>query len=131
MIHARNCAHKEGKTDRYRFLRNRVKHEIRMAKEKYYKDNISGNHNKDSAKWWKKINKLTGRDKSNNFTLTDPESQSIMNDKDTANYINSFFVDLTKDFPVVQDKWLMNNETESLYSVKRVCSEEIKRAKNQ
>ena len=30
--------------------RNRVKHEIRMAKEKYYKDNISRNHNKDSAK---------------------------------------------------------------------------------
>ena len=58
MIHARNCAHKQGKIDRYRFLRNRVKHEIRMAKEKYYKDNIS----KDSAKWWKKINKLTGRD---------------------------------------------------------------------
>ena len=63
----------------------------RMAKEKYYKDNISENHNKDSAKWWKKINKLTGRDKSNNFSLTDPESQSITNDKDTANYIKSFF----------------------------------------
>ena len=57
-----------------------------MAKEKYYKDNISGNHNKDSAKWWKKIKKLTRRDKSNNFSVTDPESQSIMNDKDTANY---------------------------------------------
>ena len=117
MIHARNCAHKQGKIDRYRFLRNRVKHEIRMAKEKYYKDNIAGNHNKDSAKWWKKINKLTGRDKSKNFSLTDPESQSIMNDKDTANYINSFFVGLTKDFPVVQNKWLMSNETESLPTV--------------
>ena len=104
MIHARNCAHKQGKIDRYRFLRNRVKDEIRMAKEKYYKDNISGNHNKDSTKWWKKINKLTGRDKSNNFSLTDPESQSIMNNKDTANYINNFFVGFTKDFPVVQDK---------------------------
>ena len=118
MIHARNCAHKQGKIDRYRFLRNRVKHEIGMAKEMYYEDNISGNH-KDSAKWWKKINKLTGRDKSNNFCLADPESQSIMNDKNTANYINNFFVGLTKDFPVVQDKWLMNNETESLPTVSR------------
>ena len=34
MIHARNGAHKQGKIDRYRFLRNRMKHEIRMAKEK-------------------------------------------------------------------------------------------------
>ena len=34
MIHARNCARKQGKIDRYRFLRNRVKHEIRIAKEK-------------------------------------------------------------------------------------------------
>ena len=42
-----------------------------------------------------------------------------MNDKDTANYINSFFVDLTKDFPVVQDKWLMNNKTELLPTVSR------------
>ena len=49
-----------------------MKHEIRMAKEKYYEDNISGNHNKDSVKWWEKINKLTGWDKSNNFSLTDP-----------------------------------------------------------
>ena len=70
-----------------------------------------------------KINKLTGRDKSNSFSLTDPESQSIMNDKDTANYINSFFVGLTEDFPVVQDKWLMNNETESLSTVQ--CQESL------
>ena len=72
-----------------------------------------------SVNWWKKSNKLTGMDKSSNFSLTDLESQSIMNDKDTANYINSFFVGLTKDFPVVQDKWLMNNETESLPAVSR------------
>ena len=46
--------------------------------------------------------------------MTDPEPQSVMNDKDTANYVNSFFVGLTEDFPVVQDKWLVNDETESL-----------------
>ena len=56
-----------------------------------------------------------------------------MNDEDTANYINSFFVGLTKDFSVVQDKWLMNDETESLSTVSResVAIQEIKRAKNQ
>ena len=32
MIHARNCAHKQGKIDRYRFPRNRVKHEIWQKK---------------------------------------------------------------------------------------------------
>ena len=119
LIHARNCAHKQGKSDRYRFLKNRVKHEIRIAKEKCYKDNISGNRNKDSAKWWRKINKLTEKDKSTNFSLTDLESQSVMNDKDTANYINSFFVGLTKDFPVVQGTWLVNDGTESLPTVSR------------
>ena len=70
--------------------------------------------NKGNAKWWKKFDKLTGKDKSANISLTYPESQSVMNDKDTANYINSFFVGLTKGFPVVQDKWLVNDETESL-----------------
>ena len=96
-----------------------MKQEIRIAKEKYYKDNISGNRNKDSAKWWRKINKLTEKDKSTNFSLTDPESQSVMNAKGTANYINSFFVGLTKDFPVVQGTWLVNDETESLPTVSR------------
>ena len=98
MIYERNCAHEQGKYDRYKFLRNRVKHEIRIAKEKYYKDHISRDRNRDSSKWWKKINRLTGKDKSKHFILTDQESLSVMNDRDTANYINSFFVGLTKDF---------------------------------
>jgi hypothetical protein len=37
-----------------------------------------------------------------------------MNDKDTANYINCFFASLTKDFPVVEDKWLSYGEMETL-----------------
>ncbi len=37
MIHVRNCAYKQGKTTLFRFLRNRVKHEIGVAKERYYK----------------------------------------------------------------------------------------------
>ena len=94
-----------------------MKHEICIAKENYYKDNILGNRNKDSAKMVGKINALTGKDKSTNFSLTNRESQSVMNDKDTTTYINSFFVGLTKDFPVVQDKWLVNDETESLPTV--------------
>ena len=57
MNRARNCAYKQGKTARFRFLRNRVKYEIRVAKERYYNDNISGNYDKNDSKWWKKINK--------------------------------------------------------------------------
>ena len=59
--------------NRFRLLRNRVKQEIRFAKEKYYKENISANCDKNNPKWWKTINKLTGRNKSSN--------QSVMNDK--------------------------------------------------
>ena len=66
--------------NRFRLLRNRVKQEIRFAKEKYYKENISANCDKNNPKWWR-INKLTGRNKSSNTFLTNPESQSIMNDK--------------------------------------------------
>ena len=117
MIRARNCAYKQGKTALFRFLRNRVKHEIGVAKERYYNDNISGNCDKNNSKWWKKINKLTGKNKSSNIFLCDPESQSEMNDKDTANYINSFFASLTKDFPVVEDKWLSYGEMESLPAI--------------
>ena len=119
MICARNCAYKQGKSDRFRLLRNRVKQEIRFAKEKYYKENISANCDKNNSKWWKKINKLTGRNKSSNIFLTNPESQSVMNDKDTANYINSFFASLTKDFPAVHDKWLAYGKIEPLPTVSK------------
>ncbi len=115
-----DCAYKQGKTALFRFLRNRVKHEIGVAKEiRYYNDNISGNCDKNNSKWWKKINKLTGKNKSSNIFLCDPESQSEMNDKDTANYIRSFFASLTKDFPVVEDKWLSYGEMESLPAITR------------
>ena len=63
--------------------------------------------------------KLTGENKSSNIFLTNPESQSVMNDKDTANYINSFFASLTKDFPDVHDKWLVYGEREPLPTVSK------------
>jgi hypothetical protein len=60
-----------------------------------------------------------GKNKSSNIFLTNPESQSVMNDKDTANYINSFFTSLTKDFPDVHDKWLVYGEMEPLPTVSK------------
>ena len=42
-----------------------------------------------------------------------------MNDKDTANYINSFFASLTKDFPAVHDKWLAYGKIEPLPTVSK------------
>ena len=36
-----------------------------------------------------------------------------------ANYINSFFASLTKDFPVVHDKWLAYGEMEPLHTVSK------------
>jgi hypothetical protein len=68
-----------------------VKQESRFAKEKYYKDNICENCVKNNSRWWKRISKLTGRNKPSNILLTNLKSQSVMRDKDTANYINNFY----------------------------------------
>ncbi len=53
-----------------------------------------------------------------------------MIDKDTANYINSFFASLTKDFPVVDDKWLAYGEMESLPTItKKSVAKKLRKLK--
>ena len=113
LICARNKAFKQGNLTLFRSLRNQVKREIRVAKAKH-KDNILGNCNKNSSKWWKNISQLTGRKKPSKFFLCDPENQATMNDKETANYINNFFASLTKDFPDVHERWFEYGVGESL-----------------
>jgi hypothetical protein len=52
--------------------------------------------------WWKKVWKLTGKKKSS-INLSEQGSDSKLEDKDAAHMINTFFADLTNDFPETPD----------------------------
>ena len=48
------------------------------------------------------------------ITLIDPETDFLLDEKQSANHTNDFFVSLTKDFTEVKDDWSNRGITESL-----------------
>jgi hypothetical protein len=66
--------------------------------------------------WWKKVWKLTGKKKSS-INLSEQGSDSKLEDKDAANMINTFFADLTNDFPEIQSRWSSYGHSDVLPTV--------------
>ena len=105
LLRKRDNAYKQGRMQKFRELRNRVASEIRKAKWHYYVMNIGRlNTNGDARMWWKKVWKLIGKKKSS-INLSEQGSDSKLEDKDAANMINTFFADLTNDFPEIKSRW--------------------------
>ena len=74
------------------------------------------NTNGDARMWWKKVWKLTGKKKSS-INLSEQGSDSKLEDKDAANMINTFFADLTNDFPEIQSRWSSYGHSDVLPTV--------------
>ena len=62
---------------------------------------------------WKRIKKVAGS-KQDSIFIIDPETGNPLNAKQSAEYINTFFTDLTKNYPEVSDEWLMITANEPL-----------------
>jgi hypothetical protein len=105
LIQKGDKAYQLGRVDQSKLLRNLIVAEIRKAKRVFYEQNIKPFHNQNSKKWWENVKRIVGN-KRQNFDLPDPLSDAPMNDKQTADYINSFFTNLTKEYPKVKDEWL-------------------------
>ena len=117
LLRKRDNAYKQGRMQKFRELRNRVALEIRKAKRHYYVMNIGRlNTNGDARMWWKKVWKLTGKKKSS-INLSEQGSDSKLEDKDAANMINTFFADLTNDFPEIQSRWSSYGHSDVLPTV--------------
>ena len=101
LIQKRDKAYQLGRVDQSKLLRNLIVAEIRKAKRVFYQQNIIPFHNQNSKKWWENVKRIVGN-KRQNFDLSDPLSDASMNDKQTADYINSFFTSLTKEYPKVK-----------------------------
>ena len=75
-------------------IRNRVIKTIRKAKSKFIRDSLENNKN-DSKKFWKIMTNLVKGDKGHtNFQLRDTVSGEAIVDEETANYINSYFLNI-------------------------------------
>ena len=83
----------------YKFWRNKVKGEVKKAKNHYYHDKVAQVESTNSSKWWRQIKSLTGQEIQQEWYhqfLGD-----TVNTKLLANKINDFFVSLTDHFTLL------------------------------
>ena len=112
LIRKRDKAYQSGRVDHYKILRNLIVSEIRKSKRKFYNENIIGLRNENARKWWKSVKKIVGASR-HNFTLGNAVSENMSN-KQTADYINTFFTSLTKNYPRINSEWLSFGSAEYL-----------------
>ena len=80
----------------FKFWRNKVQREIKMAKHHYYSNRVSKLESTSSTKWWREIKRLSGQDIKHEWYHQFLEEH--MDIKSLANSINDIFADLTNDF---------------------------------
>lgn len=82
----------------WRHYRNKVKVEIAKCKKSFYNDKVKHLTNEDCRKWWRFMNRLSGRsDKSQSFT--NEKDGSVLIDFELAEHLNKFFLSVNADIP--------------------------------
>ncbi len=88
-----------------------------MSKRKFYEEKILPTYRQNPKIWWKNINDIVEKKRNTTPMLLDPISELSMNNKQTADHINSFFSSLTNDFLEVRGDWLVRGELDPLPSI--------------
>ena len=117
LISKRNKAYKSGKYILFKTIRNQIVSEIRVSKRKFYEEKILPTYRQNPKIWWENINDIVGKKRNTTPMLLDPISELPMNNKQTADHINSFFSSLTNDFLEVRGDWLARGELDPLPSI--------------
>ena len=117
LISKRNKAYKSGKYILSKTIRNQIVSEIRVSKRKFYEEKILPTYRQNPKIWWKNTNDIVGKKRNTTPMLLDLISELPMNNKQTADHINSFFSSLTNDFLEVRGDWLVRDELDPLPSI--------------
>jgi DNA-binding XRE family transcriptional regulator len=117
LISKRNKAYKSGKYILFKTILNQIVSEIRLSKRKFYEEKILPTYRQNPKIWWKNINDIVGKKKNTTPMLLGPISELPMNNKQTADHINSFFSSLTNDFLEVRGDWPARGELDPLPSI--------------
>ena len=113
MMYNRDKAYQRGQVKRFKYIRNKIVSEIRTEKKKFYDKRIKPLNNHIPKLWWKQVKKVVGS-KQASISIIDRETENPLNAKQTAEYINTFVTDLTKNYPYVSDKWMTITADEPL-----------------
>ena len=97
MVHNRDKAYQKGQVERSKYLRNKIVSEIRKEKNKFYEKRIRPLNKHNPKLWWKQIKKVVGS-KKDPISIIDPETGIPLSEKQSAEHINKFFIDLTKTY---------------------------------
>ena len=90
MISKRDKLYQQGRNDQFKILRNKIVTKIRKEKSRFYNKTTKPVCCENPKLWWNNIKRIIGR-KQYNITLVDPDTNTLINNKQIADHINSFF----------------------------------------
>ena len=108
----------------WKSLRYKVQEEIKQRKKSFYKNNVQHLKNSDSRKWWKIINKMSGKPGTTKpFTLE--RDGEILNNLQASNALNEFYTSVTADIPPLDvnllPSFLPSNDSVPAVECYQVC----------
>ena len=84
----------------WRSLRHKVQHVITERKKSFYKNKAQHLRKNDCRKWWKIINKMSGKSKKTRpFCLE--RDREILNDLQLSNAVNEFYTSVNAHIPPI------------------------------
>ena len=107
----------------YKRLRNKVSEEIKKAKKTFYAKKIRLLRSNDHKSWWSTIKKICNSSKNQQIFLTNPENGEPLTSSESAEEINNYLVNLTKDYVKISDDHLITGPSLTLPLASRASVE--------
>ena len=108
----------------WKSLRYKIQEEIKQRKKSFYKYKVQHLKSSDSRKWWKIINKMSGKPETTKpFTLE--RGGEILNNLQASNALNEFYTPVNADIPPLDvnllPPFLPSNENVPAVESYQVC----------
>jgi hypothetical protein len=123
LILKRERAYRKSDQRDYKRLRNKVSEEIKKAKKTFYAKKIRLLRSNDHKSWWSTIKKICNSSKNQQIFLTNPENGEPLTSSESAEEINNYLVNLTKDYVKISDDHLITDPSLTLPLASRASVE--------
>jgi hypothetical protein len=107
----------------YKRLRNKVSEEIEKAKKTFYAKKIRPPRSNDPKFWWSTIKKIGNSSKNQQIFFTNSENGESLTSSESAEEINNYLVNLTKDYVKITDDHLITGQSLTLPLVPKASVE--------
>ena len=119
LINRRQRALKENNQIQFRFYRNRVNRERKLAKSKYYEAKVKEIKDTEPKKWWSECKRLCGMSKPKTDIVSKllDESPTTYDKINLANDINSAFLEPQENYPKLSSTCKLDTNNDPIPSV--------------